>query len=104
MAFGATLYGTIVMATSHEIATFFAVSFEAKYSVMPAFKFFVIANAIVSIYGFLVLFLPLDDLAIGCCFDMLFTMLLTSSISAALTIAQVGKKENSSTGWLSMCH
>jgi uncharacterized protein (TIGR01569 family) len=30
-------------------------------------------------------------------------MLLTSSVSAALAIAQVGKKGNSSAGWLPIC-
>lgn len=35
--------------------------------------------------------------------DQVFTMLLTSSISAALAIAQVGKKGNSFAGWLPIC-
>jgi hypothetical protein len=38
MALGATLSAAIVMATSHERATYFSVSFEAKYSHTPAFK------------------------------------------------------------------
>lgn len=94
MAFAATLSAAIVMATSHQNASVFAVSFEAKYSQTPAFKYvfygllmavqissfshqslfvpadtlcwfsryFVIANAIVSVYGFLVLFLPSKSL------------------------------------------
>ncbi|KAJ4729815.1 CASP-like protein [Melia azedarach] len=105
IAFGATLSATIVMATSHETASFFAVSFEAKYTDMPAFKFFVVANAIVSIYGFLVLFLPSDSLLwrLVVALDMVFTMLITSSISAALAVAQVGKGGNSSAGWLPVC-
>ncbi|KAE8075934.1 hypothetical protein FH972_014614 [Carpinus fangiana] len=105
MALAATLSAAIVMATSHQTTTFFGVSVEAKYSHSPAFKYFVIANAIVSVYGLLVLFLPpkslLWRLVVG--LDVVFTMLLTSSISAALAIAQVGKKGNSSAGWLPIC-
>ncbi|KAF2283448.1 hypothetical protein GH714_006818 [Hevea brasiliensis] len=56
IAFGTTLAAAIVMATSHETTSLFAVSFEAKYTYTPAFKYFVIANAIASVYGFLVLF------------------------------------------------
>ncbi|KAF5481283.1 hypothetical protein F2P56_001950 [Juglans regia] len=105
LALGATLSAAIVMATSHEKASFFALSFEAKYDNTPAFKYFVIAEAVASVYGFLVLFLPskgpLWRLVIA--LDVVFTMLLTSSISAALAIAQVGKKGNSSAGWLPIC-
>ncbi|KAJ0051836.1 hypothetical protein Pint_02244 [Pistacia integerrima] len=105
MAFAATLSATIVMVSSHETASFFAVSFEVKYSDTPAFKYFVIANAIVSIYGFLVLFLPSESLLwrLVVALDMVFTLLLGSSISATLAIAQVGKKGNSSAGWLPVC-
>ncbi|GMY10097.1 CASP-like protein 1C1 [Fagus crenata] len=105
MALGATLSAAIVMATSHERATYFSVSFEAKYSHTPAFKYFVIANAIVSGYGFLVLFLPSESLLWRLVFalDVVFTMLLSSGISAALAIAQVGKQGNSFAGWLPIC-
>ncbi|KAL5793783.1 hypothetical protein ACOSP7_002377 [Xanthoceras sorbifolium] len=105
LAFGATLSATVVMATSHETVSLFAVSFEAKYSDTPAFKYFVIANAIVSIYGFFVLFLPSESLLwrLVVALDLIFTLLLTSSISAALAVAQVGKKGNSAAGWLPIC-
>ncbi|GMN27973.1 hypothetical protein TIFTF001_001890 [Ficus carica] len=105
LAFAATLSAAIVMATSHQNASVFAVSFEAKYSQTPAFKYFVIANAIVSVYGFLVLFLPSKSLLwrLVVAFDLVFTLLLSSSISAALAIAYVGKKGNSYAGWLPIC-
>ncbi|PON39284.1 Casparian strip membrane protein [Parasponia andersonii] len=104
-AFAATLSATIVMATSHEKASFFAVSFEAKYSQTPAFKYFMIANAIVSVYGFLVLFLPSESSLwrLVITLDLVFTMLLGSSISAALAIGYVGKKGNTYAGWLPIC-
>ncbi|XP_034702444.1 CASP-like protein 1C2 [Vitis riparia] len=105
LAFGATLSAAIVMATSHERTTYFSVSVEAKYSHTPAFKYFVIANAIGSAYSFLLLFLPshgsLWPLVIAS--DVVITMFLTSSISAALSIAYVGKKGNSYAGWLPIC-
>ncbi|KAB1209937.1 hypothetical protein CJ030_MR6G028579 [Morella rubra] len=105
LAFGSTLSAAIVMATSHEKTNFFAVSVEAKYSNTPAFKYFVIANGIVSAYGLLVLFLPPESLLwrLVIALDVVFTMLLTSSISAALAIAQVGKNGNSYAGWLPIC-
>ncbi|KAI9377706.1 hypothetical protein POPTR_019G100300v4 [Populus trichocarpa] len=105
IAVGATLAAVIIMATSHEKGTFFAVSYEAKYTDTPAFKYFVIANAIVTVYGFLVLFhlpgSPLWRLVLA--LDLVFTMLLISSISAALAVAQVGKNGNSRAGWLPVC-
>ncbi|XP_044466464.1 CASP-like protein 1C1 [Mangifera indica] len=105
IAFAATLSATIVMASSHDTTTFLAVKFEVKYSDTPAFKYFVIANSIVSVYSFLVLFLPSESLLWHLVFalDMVFTLLLSSSISAALAIAQVGKKGNFSAGWLPVC-
>ncbi|XP_054790602.1 CASP-like protein 1C3 [Prosopis cineraria] len=105
LAFGATLSSIIVMATSHETVSFFTVSLEAKYTHSSAFKYFVIANSVVAVYGFLVLFLPsgssLSQFVIF--FDMVFTLLLTSSVSAALAMAYVGKKGNSYAGWLPLC-
>ncbi|EXC25512.1 hypothetical protein L484_009820 [Morus notabilis] len=105
LAFAATLSAAVVMATSHEKASLFTISFEAKYSQTPAFKYFVIANAIVSVYGILVLFLPSESLLwrLVVAFDLVFTMLLNSSISAALAIAYVGKKGNTYAGWLPIC-
>ncbi|KAF5745953.1 CASP-like protein 1C1 [Tripterygium wilfordii] len=105
LAFGATLSATIVMATSHERVNILGFSFEAKYTDASALKFFVIANAIVSAYGLLVLFLPWESLLwrLVVALDAVFTVILTSSISAALAIAEVGKKGNSHAGWLPMC-
>ncbi|XP_038888604.1 CASP-like protein 1C1 [Benincasa hispida] len=105
LALGSTVSAAIVMATSHEEARFFALSFEAKYTHTPSFKYFVIANAVASVYGFLVLFLPAESLLwrLVLCFDVMMTMLLTSSIAAALAVAQIGKNGNSYAGWLPIC-
>ncbi|EEF44437.1 CASP-like protein 1C1 [Ricinus communis] len=105
IAFGTALVAAIVMATSHESGSFFTVSYEAKYSDTPAFKYFVIVNAIVTVYSFLALFLPSESLLwrLVIVTDVVFTMLVTSSISAAVAVAQVGKKGNSHAGWLPIC-
>ncbi|XVE66201.1 hypothetical protein DITRI_Ditri08aG0061500 [Diplodiscus trichospermus] len=105
LAFGTTLSAAIIMASSRERTTVLALSFEAKYSDTPAFKYFVIANAITSIYGFLLLFLPSESLLwrLVVALDAVFSMLLSSSISAALAIAYVGKKGNPKAGWLPIC-
>ncbi|KAF7805931.1 CASP-like protein 1C1 [Senna tora] len=105
LAFGATLSSVIVMATSHQRAGFFPVYFEAKYTNTPAFKYFVIANSVVTVYGFFVLFLPPKSLLwrFVVALDLVFTMLLISSMSSALAIAYVGKKGNNYAGWLPIC-
>ncbi|KAF7822988.1 CASP-like protein 1C1 [Senna tora] len=105
LAFGATLSSVIVMATSHETVSFFTVSFEAKYTNSSAFKYFVIANSIVTVYGFFVLFVPSQSLLSRLIIpmDLVFTILLTSSISTAMAIAYLGKKGNSDAGWLPIC-
>ncbi|OVA14929.1 Uncharacterized protein family UPF0497 [Macleaya cordata] len=105
LAFGATLSAAIVMATSRETTTVFNVSYEAKYSNTPAFKFFFIANAIGSVYSLIVLLLPLwgELRRFVMVLDVIVTMLLTSGVSAALAIAYVGKKGNSHAGWLPIC-
>ncbi|XP_030466480.1 CASP-like protein 1C1 [Syzygium oleosum] len=105
LAFGATASAAIVMGTSRQRASVFSISFEAKYSDIPSFKYFLIANAIVSVYSFLVIFLPAETLLwrLVAAFDLAVTMLLTSSISAALAVAQVGKDGNAHAGWLPIC-
>ncbi|XP_004506615.1 CASP-like protein 1C1 [Cicer arietinum] len=105
LAFVATLSAVIVMVSSHERVSLFTVSFEAKYTNSPALKYFVIANSIVTVYGFLVLFLPSESLLwrFVVVVDMVLTMLLISSISAALAIAQVAKKGNNYAAWLPIC-
>ncbi|RVX09368.1 CASP-like protein 1C2 [Vitis vinifera] len=99
------ILGFFLIPGCHERTTYFSVSVEAKYSHTPAFKYFVIANVIGSAYSFLLLFLPshgsLWPLVIAS--DVVITMFLTSSISAALSIAYVGKKGNSYAGWLPIC-
>ncbi|CAH2036253.1 unnamed protein product [Thlaspi arvense] len=88
-AFCAALGAVIAMITSRERSSFFVLSLVAKYSDLAAFKYFVIANAIVSVYSFLVLFLPKES--------------LLWNLSAAVAVAQVGKRGNANAGWLPIC-
>ncbi|XP_054813596.1 CASP-like protein 1C1 [Prosopis cineraria] len=105
LAFGATLSSVIVMATSRERAGFFPFYLDAKYTNTPAFKYFVIAYSVVTVYGFFVMFLPPKSLLwrFVVALDLVFTMLLISSESAAVAIAYVGKKGNGYAGWLPIC-
>ncbi|KAK8692637.1 hypothetical protein V6N13_076093 [Hibiscus sabdariffa] len=105
LAFGATLTATVVMVTSHDSAEVLNLKFSAKYTNSPAFKFYVIAEAIASGYGLIALFLcsksSVERLIV--ILDVVIAMLLTSSISAALAEAEIGKKGNSHAGWLPIC-
>ncbi|KAL4279211.1 hypothetical protein GQ457_03G036910 [Hibiscus cannabinus] len=119
LAFGATLTATVVMVTSHDSAEVLNLKFSAKYSNSPAFnfpniyllvdkfwhRFYVIAEAIASGYGLIALFLcsksSVERLMV--ILDVVIAMLLTSSISAALAEAEIGKKGNSHAGWLPIC-
>ncbi|KAF9588446.1 hypothetical protein IFM89_010205 [Coptis chinensis] len=70
------------------------------------YRFFVIANAIGSVYTLVLLFPPTKSMLglITVALDLIITMLLTSSISATLAIAYIGKKGNSHAGWLPICN
>ncbi|XP_074369218.1 CASP-like protein 1C3 [Apium graveolens] len=105
LALIATFLAAVITATSHQKANILNISFEAKYSDSPALKYFAIANIVASIYGLLVLFLPLENsfwryIVVP---DIVVMMLLSTSVSAALAIAHVGKKGNYNAGWLPIC-
>ncbi|KAM7270130.1 hypothetical protein ACFE04_029344 [Oxalis oulophora] len=105
LALGATLAAAIVMGTSHEKVSVFGLSLEAKFSDTPSFKYFVIANAIVSVYSLVILFVPAESslwrLVVAS--DLVFTTILASSLSAALAVAQIGKKGSAKANWLPIC-
>ncbi|GMI82359.1 CASP-like protein 1C2 [Hibiscus trionum] len=105
LAFAATLSATVVMVTSHDSAEVLNLKFSAKYSNSPAFKFYVIAEAIASGYGLIALFLSSKSWVnrVIVILDVVIAMLLTSSISTALAEAVIGKRGNSHAGWLPIC-
>ncbi|XP_074272218.1 CASP-like protein 1C1 [Silene latifolia] len=100
-----TFVAIILMSTAHDTAHVFNLKFEAKFSNSPAFKYFVIAYAVVCCYSLAIIFLPAKSLywRIILVLDTVMTLVLTSSFSAAMAIAYIGKKGNSHAGWLPIC-
>ncbi|PIN19331.1 hypothetical protein CDL12_07991 [Handroanthus impetiginosus] len=105
LALGAAISATIIMLTSHDSAQVFGMKFEAKYTNSPTFKYFVLMNAIASVYTLILLFLPSKS-SFGhliLVLDLIMVLLLDSSISACLALGQVGKNGNIHAGWLPIC-
>ncbi|XP_017190606.2 CASP-like protein 1C2 isoform X1 [Malus domestica] len=129
LALAATVSATIVMVNSHDSTRVLNLTFKAKFSDSPTFTYFVIVEAIVSGYNLIILLLSskgslwriviildvchvkklhvidmhrVETITLVCLFHVA-ALLLTSSMSAALTIAQVGKKGNTHAGWLPIC-
>ncbi|KAI5652658.1 hypothetical protein M9H77_29845 [Catharanthus roseus] len=105
LSIGATVSAAIVMATGHENTNILSIPTQANYSDTPAFKYFLIANIIGSVYGFTVCFLPQESslLRLVLISDVVMSVVLTSSLSAAMAIAELGKKGNSHAGWQPIC-
>ncbi|KAE8707536.1 CASP-like protein 1C2 [Hibiscus syriacus] len=82
LAFGATASAIVVMVTSHDSAEVLNLKFSAKYSNTPAFKFYVIAEAIASGYVLIALFLSSKSLVGGLIvtLDVVIAMLLSTNI------------------------
>ncbi|WOH11852.1 hypothetical protein DCAR_0831348 [Daucus carota subsp. sativus] len=105
LALGATISATVVTLTTHDSRHVLNLTFKASYSNAPTLRYFVVANAIASGYSIIVLFIPSKNslwkfVLIS---DVIVTSMLVSSISAALGVAQIGKKGNSHAGWLPIC-
>ncbi|KAF9672341.1 hypothetical protein SADUNF_Sadunf11G0031300 [Salix dunnii] len=105
IALAATVVAIVFMVTSHGSAQVLNLTFTAKYSYTPAFKFFVIGEAIAGGYTIISMLLSFKTQfwRLIVILDMVATVLLASSISAALAIAQVGKKGSTHAGWLPVC-
>ncbi|KAF7848211.1 hypothetical protein BT93_L2192 [Corymbia citriodora subsp. variegata] len=105
LALGSTAAAIAIMVTSHETAKVLNLSFDAKYSNTSAFVYFVVAEAIAGGYSLVSLLLSCKTpiLRLMMMMDVVIAMLLSSSISAAVAIGQVGKKGNSHAGWLPIC-
>ncbi|GKV45816.1 hypothetical protein SLEP1_g52860 [Rubroshorea leprosula] len=105
LALGATTSAIIIMVTSHDSTEVLNLKFTVKYSNSPTFKYFVIVEAIASGYTLMVLFISPKSVfsPLVVVLDIVTTLLLTSGISAALAIAEVGKKGNSHAGWFPIC-
>ncbi|GMP67197.1 hypothetical protein CsSME_00027269 [Camellia sinensis var. sinensis] len=106
LALAATVVAAIVMVTSHEKSTLFTVTFEAKYSHTPAFKYFVIANGVTGCYTFLVFLLPSGSLLwkLVAALDII-TIIIATGGTAGATIAYLMKNGNPNViGWQPYCN
>ncbi|OIV93198.1 hypothetical protein TanjilG_24413 [Lupinus angustifolius] len=106
LAIGATIAAVVIMVLSHQSTKVLNLTFTAKYSNEPVFRYFVIAEAVASGYSLIVLLFTRSKNSLWrlvLILDVVIAMLLSSSVSAALAIAHVGKKGNDHAGWLPIC-
>ncbi|GLJ35170.1 hypothetical protein SUGI_0707940 [Cryptomeria japonica] len=112
MATLTTLGAAIFMGLDKQTIDVYGVYLYAKYYYMPAFTFFVVANATAALYGLL-------SLAIYYCsnvkgrlhcirkwlffFDFMMTLVITSGVSAAAAIGYIGLEGNNHVGWIEVC-
>ncbi|KAH6793642.1 hypothetical protein C2S52_004119 [Perilla frutescens var. hirtella] len=102
------------MGTTDETLPFFTqfFQFQASYDDLPAFTFFVVANAIAS--GYLVLSLPFSIVSIVrphaagiklllLIFDTALAAFTTAAAAAAAAIVYLAHNGNSNTNWLAIC-
>ncbi|XP_072998362.1 CASP-like protein 1F1 [Typha latifolia] len=102
----ATLAATLIMVLSEDTAVLGSFSMHADYKSSPAFKFFLLGNAIACGYSLFSSFLMWQ---IGSsCFvhlmDMLAMGLVMAAAASASAIGYVGKYGNSHTGWFQVCN
>ncbi|CAA0814438.1 Casparian strip membrane protein 3 [Striga hermonthica] len=113
-ALAAALGATAAMGTTNQRLPFFTQfsQFQASYNDLPAFTFFVVANAITS--GYLVLSLPFSIVAIVrphaaalklllLIFDTVMVAFTTAGAAAAAAIVYLAHNGNSNTNWLAIC-
>ncbi|KAL4591748.1 hypothetical protein LXL04_004719 [Taraxacum kok-saghyz] len=113
-AFAASLAAAIAMGTTSQQLPFFTqfFQFKADYTDLPAFTFFVIANAVAGAY--LVLSLPFSIVCIVrphivgarlmlLVFDTIAVPLLTAGASAAASIVYLAHNGNSNVNWVAIC-
>ncbi|KAK6931251.1 Casparian strip membrane protein domain, partial [Dillenia turbinata] len=109
-----TLGSAIAMGTTNETLPFVTqfIRFNAQYDDLPTFKFFVVANSIVS--GYLVLSLPLSIIHIVrsgakgsriilILFDTAMLALLTAGASASAAIVYLAHNGNTGANWFAIC-
>ncbi|EYU26727.1 hypothetical protein ABFS82_04G210700 [Erythranthe guttata] len=110
----AALAATTTMGTTDETLPFFTqfFQFQASYDDLPAFTFFVVANAIAS--GYLVLSLPFSIVGIVrphaagiklllLIFDIAMVAFTAAAAAAAAAIVYLAHNGNSKTNWFAIC-
>ncbi|XP_010245909.1 PREDICTED: casparian strip membrane protein 2-like [Nelumbo nucifera] len=114
LAIGATLGAAISMGTTDQTLPIFTqfFQFQASYSDLPAFTFFVIANAIAA--GYLVLSIPFSIVGIVrpnivgarlllLIFDTVMVALTAAGAGSAAAIVYLAHTGNSSANWVAIC-
>ncbi|KAI3467322.1 hypothetical protein Pfo_023985 [Paulownia fortunei] len=109
-----TLGSAVAMGTTDETLPFStqAVIFQAQYDDIPAFRFFVIANA--AVCGYLAISLPMaiyhiirttaaKSRALLIFLDTTMLAVLTAGASAAAAVVYLAHKGNTSANWLAIC-
>ncbi|KAB2633117.1 CASP-like protein [Pyrus ussuriensis x Pyrus communis] len=108
----ATLAATWVMVTNKQSSQIIGIEFDARYYYSPTFKFFAYANAVVSAFCLLSLFLVFlihrhgsnpTNYFILFLHDLVMLCLLMAGCSAATAIGYVGQYGNSHSGWAPIC-
>ncbi|KAL3518567.1 hypothetical protein ACH5RR_021156 [Cinchona calisaya] len=110
----AALAATVTMGTTDQTLPFFTqfFQFQASYDDLPAFTFFVVANAIAS--GYLVLSLPFSIVCIVrphaagarlvlLIFDTMLVAFTTAAAASAAAIVYLAHNGNQNTNWLAIC-
>ncbi|KAE8721752.1 ARM repeat superfamily protein isoform 1 [Hibiscus syriacus] len=112
-ATGTALAAACVIFNAKQTVVVMGMSFDAKYTYSPAFKFFALANAIACGFTFLSLVMAMlfsrHGLTASIYFifflhDLLMVSLMLSGVVAGTTIGAVGRDGNSKTGWLKICN
>lgn len=109
-----TLGSAIAMGTTNQTLPFFTqfIRFRAKYSDLPSFTFFVVANSVVSAYLVLSLALSIFHIVNSAAqvsrivlvlFDTVALGLLTAGASAAASIVYLAHKGNQKANWFAIC-
>lgn len=112
VAIAAALAATLVIVTSNQTVVVYGLTFDAKYSYSPAFKFFAFANAFACCFTFLSLFFLLFSARRGLTpsnyyllflHDLFMMSLVLSGVAAGTAIGYVGQYGNSHIGWFQIC-
>ncbi|XP_039063535.1 CASP-like protein 1F2 [Hibiscus syriacus] len=112
-ASGTALAAACVIFNAKQTVDVMGMSFDAKYTYSPAFKFFAFANAIACGFTFLSLVMVMlfsrHGFTASVYFmfflhDLLMMSLVLSGVVAGTVIGAVGRDGNSKTGWLKVCN
>ncbi|KAL3818525.1 hypothetical protein ACJIZ3_004430 [Penstemon smallii] len=111
-AFASTLAATCIMLTNNQTAVVFDIQVDARYTYLPALKFFGFAHLIACVFSIvsLILTLILGNKAVNpvhyfymFLHDLIMSVLLMAGCAAATAVGYIGKYGNTHTGWTPVC-